>query len=357
MRLGTTGYARVIDGVSRARDVERQSRILMKLPTPCGPVSRLMDGLVRGDGSRVSTVALGDRPVVSDRDVQLALWTAYELAYRGFEDVDAGREWDLSVLALRAAIETRFEDELRSATRDMTEQVPDEGSVGDQLLGFIEADDGPHLSAYLRRDATADQMREFLRERSVQQLKESDPQSFLLPRLEGAAKVALAEIQYDEYGAGRVDRLHQSLYARAMEAVGLDPEYGAYIDDVSAVSLANANVMSLFSLNRRLLGAGVGHFAAFEASSPVPSRRIAAGVERLGLGEVAAAYFLEHVEADSIHEQVAARDLCGSFVADDPSRRPDVIFGAACALYLDALSAEDLLARWSSDPVAREQAS
>ncbi len=200
-------------------------------------------------------------------------------------------------------------------------------------------------------------MHDFLRERSVQQLKESDPQSFLLPRLDGPAKVALAEIQYDEYGAGRPEQLHQALYAAALDAVGLDATYGAYVTEVSALSLASANVMSLFALNRRLLGAGLGHFAAFEASSAVPSRRIAAGLERLGLPNAAAAYFLEHVEADSVHEQVAARDLCGSFVAAHPSLRGEVVFGAACALWLDAESGTELLARWASDRPARDLAS
>ena len=332
----------------------------MEVPPPCGPVSRLMVDLITDTGSespRAGPACPVGRTVLGDRDVQLALWTAYELFYRGFDDVPAEREWDTRVLALRAQIEERLEEELRTATRRRTEGVPELGSIGDQVLGLVQADDGPHLAAYLRRDATAEQMRDFLRERSVQQLKESDPQSFLLPRLAGAAKVALAEIQYDEYGAGRVERLHQTLYARTLEAAGLDPAYGAYVADVSATSLASANVMSLFSLNRRLRGAGLGHFAAFEASSALPSRRIAAGMERLGMGPVAAAYFLEHVEADSVHEQVAARDLCGAFVSDHPSLRDDVIFGAACALHLDSLSAAELLARWTSDVAEQEQAS
>jgi hypothetical protein len=189
---------------------------------------------------------------------------------------------------------------------------------------------------------------DYLRERSVQQLKESDPQSFVLPRLAGAAKVALAEIQYDEYGAGDPERLHQRLYAEALSAAGLDPAYGAYLDDVSAVSLAAANLMSLLCLNRRLRGAALGHFAAFEASSSVPSRRVAAAIERVGLGPVVAAYFHEHVEADSVHEQVAARDMCGAWVAEHPDLRDDVLFGAAAALHLEALSAQDLMTRWTT---------
>jgi hypothetical protein len=136
------------------------------------------------------------------------------------------------------------------------------------------------------------------------------------------------------------------MYARTLAAAGLDPTYGAYIDTVTAVSLASANVMSMFALNRRLVAAGAGHFAAFEASSSVPSRRIAAGLDRLGLSE-AADYFEEHVEADAVHEQVAARDLCGSLVDCDPALVAEVMFGAACAIHLDGLSGRELLSRWS----------
>ena len=174
----------------------------MLLPSPCGPVSRVMVDLISGTGAEPFT-SLPTTGVMSDCDVQLAWWMAYELFYRGFDDVDDEREWDVGVLRLRGAIEQRAEEELRTATRDRLDRVSSDEPVGDALLRLVEDDEGPHLSAYLRRDATAEQMQEFLRERSVQQLKESDPQSFLLPRLDGPAKVALAEIQYDEYGAGR----------------------------------------------------------------------------------------------------------------------------------------------------------
>jgi hypothetical protein len=319
----------------------------MELPSACGPVSKAVADAIAGRRPTVPTLSTGS--VLGDRDLQLALWMAYELFYRGFDDIDDGREWDADVLHLRTVIEGRFEDELRGATSECLTAAPREGSIGDRLLQLVQDNDGPRLSAYLRRDATGAQMRDFLRERSVQQLKESDPQSFLLPRLEGAAKVALAEIQYDEYGAGRADHLHQRLYAEALAAIGLDPTYGAYVADVSAASLASANVMSLFALNRRLRACGIGHFAAFEASSSVPSRRIVAGLERLNMPRAAALYFLEHVEADSVHEQVAARDLCGAFIDDHPDLADEVMFGAACALLLDQISGEELLVRWAGE--------
>lgn len=46
-----------------------------------------------------------------------------------------------------------------------------------------------------------------------------------MPRLTGGAKVALAELQYDEFGAGRADRLHQELFARTLRGAGLDDAY------------------------------------------------------------------------------------------------------------------------------------
>jgi heme oxygenase-like protein len=320
----------------------------MKLPQPCGPVSRRVTDVLRADPPAPLGAVLGDEPMMADRDTQLGLWILYELSYRGFDDVDPAREWDPRVVAMRVDIERRFERELREATRERLAEVPDLDDIGDQVLAVARGEGGPRLSAYLRRQATADQMRDYLRERSVQQLKESDPQSFLLPRLTGAAKVALAELQYDEYGAGRPDRLHQMLYSRALAAAGLDPTYGAYVEEVSGISLASANLMSLFALNRRLLGAALGHFATFEASSSLPSRRVASGIDRLELGEEVATYFLEHVEADAVHEQIAARDVCGSYVAEDPARRADVLFGAVSLLHVDALFAAELLGRWES---------
>ena len=138
------------------------------------------------------------------------------------------------------------------------------------------------------------------------------------------------------------------MYGDALEAAGLDRTYGAYIDDVSALSLACTNVMTMFGLSRRLRAASMGHLAAFEASSSVPSRKIAGGIARVGLPDAVAAYFHEHVEADAVHEQIAAVDMCGSLVAGEPHLAADVLFGAASSLALDGLTAHHLLGAWEA---------
>ena len=322
----------------------------MQLPRARGPISRhVIQKLTTADGSRQAptTDHVG---ILEDDDAQLALWLLYELHYRGFDGVPADLEWDTGLIALRRSLELRFELELRQAVEPALKACADDDrlDVGAQIFALVEADDGPSVATFLQREASLEQVLDLLREKSLQQLKESDPQAFVLPRLEGRAKVALAELLYDEYGAGRPAHLHQALYAEALTAAGLDPAYGAYVDEVSALSLANANVASLFALNRRLLGAAMGHFATFEATSSVPSRKIAAGIERVGLPAAVSAYFHEHVEADAVHEQIAVSDICGTLVSEQPSLRADVLFGAASCLHLEARSGRELLHRWTA---------
>ena len=324
----------------------------MKLPSPRGPLSRLLGDWLNGASTidvaatTAAVDALTGDPLADD-DLQISLWTLYELHYRGFEGVDDTWEWSPELLAVRGRLEKRFENRLRELTGESVgSMVGSELPLAETLFAFCADFEGPSPSRLLLREATLEQMQTFLAHRSVYALKEADPTTFALPRLTGAAKVALAEVQYDEYGAGRAERLHQDMFAATMEASGLDPTYGRYVDDAPALVLAGNNAQSLFGLHRRLRGAAVGHFAAFEATSSQPSRRYAGGMRRLGLPEAAPAYYDEHVEADSVHEQIAMRDLCGALVADEPELVEDIAFGVAVCLHLDALAATELMDLW-----------
>jgi hypothetical protein len=168
----------------------------------------------------------------------------------------------------------------------------------------------------------------------------------VLPRVDGPVKAALAELQYDEYGGGRPQRLHATLFAKALEGCDLDARYGAYLDVTPGHTLAVNNAMSLFGLHRRLRGASLGHLAAFEATSSLPCRRIAGGIRRLGLPDEVWEYFDEHVEADAVHEQVALRSICGGLLEAEPELREDVLTGAATCALLDAVVAERVLDAW-----------
>lgn len=118
----------------------------------------------------------------------------------------------------------------------------------------------------------------------------------------GRAKAALVEIQSDEYGGGRVERMHSTL---------------------------------------------LGHLAALELTSTAANRRYANGLRRLGFGPAATLFDDEHVEADAVHEQVALTDLCGAHVAAEPMAAGEVLFGAQCCLALDAAFSATMLRRWT----------
>lgn len=185
--------------------------------------------------------------------------------------------------------------------------APEREAVAATLFEFTAPTPGPSLSRFVARKADLAQVRELLVQRSIYTLREADAHSWVIPRVTGRTKAALMEIQSDEYGGGSVTRM----YAAALRGAGLDDTYGAYVDQVHAITLASFNLMTMFGLNRRLRGAAVGHLAAFEMTSSLPCRWVAEGVRRVGLGEDVAAYYDEHVEADAVHEQIAGRDLAG----------------------------------------------
>jgi hypothetical protein len=305
-----------------------------------------------GGSSEPSPAVPDHRAPWADEDHQLALWCCYELSYRGFDGVPAEAEWDPEILAFRTELERPWSDWLQTTWWPKATDEP----VSTQLRRMIDTDDGPALAAYLHRHADLGQFTEFVANRSVYQLKEADPHSFGIPRLDGAAKAALIEIQADEYGGGRPEKMHAELFRTTMRWLRLDDSYGYYVPEVPAVTLALSNVMSLFALHRRWLGALLGHLAAFEMTSTLPNRRYAAGATRLGATAEQSKYFTEHVEADAVHEQIAAHDLCDSYAADHPEAAVDILFGAACSLGLDNLFATHLLASWDALE-GRQQAS
>lgn len=315
----------------------------MRLPKPRGVLSEWLVGRLAGPGHHVAAPAPD-----SWADESIALWTLHELSYRGFEDADDQSEWDPSVLVVRHELETALEDRLRSRWEAAGPAVVDApAQVPTALESLVTEDDGPSLADHVRRRADAEQVLELLRQRSVYHLKESDPSAWVVPRLPVRAKAALMELQYDEYGDGDPNRLHAHLFARGLESVGLRAEYGAYVDDALPETLEMNNAASLFGLHRRLRGAAMGHLAAFEMTSSLPSRKMVQGLDRLGLGGPMAAYYDEHVEADAVHEHLAARDICGTLAEDEPDQAPEILFGAFTCLDLEARFATALLATWA----------
>jgi len=279
---------------------------------------------------------------LGDDDLHFALYLCYELNYRGLPGVDERWEWEPSLIAFRAALEEPFEQALRAVLPPAKRN----GSIESSLKAAIASDHGPSLSRYLEAAGTLEQFREFVVHRSAYQLKEADPHSWAIPRLDGEPKAALVEIQSEEYGSGKAESMHAELFRRTMRGLSLDDSYGAYVDLLPGVTLATVNVMSMFGLHRRLRAAIVGHLATFEMTSTEPNARYATALRRLRVPKDVIEFYDEHVEADADHERIAARSMAGGLVASDPSLFDDLLFGANALLFLERRFAEHCLDAW-----------
>ncbi len=311
----------------------------MRIPRARGPMSEVLFAALRGD----STWSGSTGPADAD-DSAIALWTLYELHYGGFEDVDDGLEWDPTFHGVRRDLERDLEARLRS--RYTSPAVADD--FANDFFTYVEDHDGRSLASHVQRHADHDQVLELLRVRSIYHLKESDPTAWVVPRLPVGPKAALMALLYDEYGVGDPNNLHAHLFARGMTACGLNADYGVYIDEAPTEIFDQNNAMTLFGLHRRLRGAALGHLAAFEATSSVPSRKMAQGFERLGLPRQMIDYYVEHAEADAVHEQLAVRTICGGLVDAEPESRDEVFFGAFTCLDLEDRFAGWMLEHWGA---------
>ena len=85
----------------------------------------------------------------------------------------------------------------------------------------------------------------------------------------------------------------------------------------------------------------------FEMTSSLPNRRYGNALRRLGFDAEATDFYDEHVEADAVHENIAAYDLAGGLARQEPElaerhplRRPRAASTSRLA------SREHLLAAW-----------
>jgi hypothetical protein len=314
-----------------------------QLPSPRGPISdEVITALSRPTGI-LKAPRVRTNGVLTDEDFQLALYCCYELHYQGFAHVSDDWEWNPSLLQLRGQLEEVFEWDLRAALmNDSSITAADVPAA----LWQLSRGNGFSLSGWLQQHGTRFHAKEFAIHRSGYQLKEADPHTWAIPRLNGRAKAAMVKIQSDEYGGGVAASMHSTLFAEAMVALGLNPTYGAYLDRLPAVTLATTNLISLFGLHRRLRGALVGHLANFEMNSVGPMARYSAWLEALGVPAGGRRFYDVHVEADEEHQYIAVDDLVGGLLETEPCQAGAVLFGAKAVGLVERTFADHVVSAW-----------
>ncbi len=170
-----------------------------------------------------------------------------------------------------------------------------------------------------------EQLREFVVHRSAYQLKEADPHSWALPRLHGGAEGrARRDPGRRVRRRPRRARSTRRCSPTAMDALGLDSDATAPTSTaIPGVTLATVNLMSLLraapALARR--DRRPPRPVRDDVVDPEPALRRRAAPARAS-ASAATDFFDEHVEADAVHENIAAVDLAGGLARQEPALAP-----------------------------------
>jgi len=318
-------------------------------PKPEARRRRCCWSTLRDDVHRLPSVTpVGVADPLADDDLHLALYLCYELHYRGLAEVDERWEWEPSLLALRREWEGLYEDALLATIGEPRAPATTADDMDLALREIVDGDEGPSLSDHLERRGTLEQVLEFVVHRSPTSSRRRIRTRGRSRGCTARRRRRSSRSRATSTGAGARSACTQSSSPWRCRSSGLDRAYGAYVDRLPGVTLATVNLMSLLGLHRRWRGAIVGHLAAFEMTSSLPTAATPTRCAASASAAVRQGFFDEHVEADAVHENVAAVDLAGGLARQEPGVAGDVLWGARALLDVEARWARHLLDSWEA---------
>jgi hypothetical protein len=322
-----------------------------ELASVLGRTPHLRDGLL----DRARSLAARAFEDEDDAALDTAHRTLYLLgAQSGWSPVSAWREneHDLTLAAVRLELEHAFERQLARVAAVPEPPPADLADVLDWLTDLAlrrPLFDGPSMGAFYRDEATLEQLREVVAQRSLFFLKEPDPWTMVIPSLRGEAKAGLIDLILDEYGWGRHDQMHSTVYATLMEKLGLSTAYDEYFDQTSWQLLAGLNYQAMLARHSRLCRRMYGYIYLVEADSPGSMRNYLAAYARAGIEDPEVRLFYElHIDADEGHADVALNEVVARVLQSEPAAIAEIARGVVEGRYLHALFSRHLHSRFSA---------
>ncbi|HEY3864536.1 MAG TPA: iron-containing redox enzyme family protein [Solirubrobacteraceae bacterium] len=333
------------------------AEIAQALETP-ELASALQDDPERRDAilERGRALALHAFEEEADAALDVAHRTLYIFAAQsGWSPVGVAREneHDLTLAAVRLCLESAFEQQL-ARVADVSESPPQDASDALNWLTDLALKrplfDGPSMGDFYREKATLEQLREVVAQRSLFFLKEPDPWAMVIPSLRGAAKAGLIDLILDEYGWGRHDQMHSTVYAKLMEKLGLSTGYDDYFDQTSWQLLAGLNYQAMLARQRRLCRRMYGYIYLVEADSPSSMRNYLEAYARAGVEDPEILLFYQlHIDADVGHADVALNEVVAPVLRSEPAAAGEIARGIVEGRYLHSLFARHLHNRFSAN--------
>ena len=205
------------------------------------------------------------------------------------------------------------------------------------------------MGPFLREHATLEQMREIVAQRSLFFLKEPDPWAMVIPSLQGRAKAGLIDVLLDEYGWGRYEHMHSTVYETLMQKLDLETGYDAYFERTAWQYLAALNLQGMYARNRRLCRRMYGYIYLVESDSPRSMANYLAAWSRLGIDDPEVTHFYElHVTADEGHQQVALEEMIRPVVAAEPDAGPEIARGVLEGIVIHSWFSKHLVQSFSA---------
>jgi hypothetical protein len=275
------------------------------------------------DGGRGLEALAGADPV-DWRDLLLTLSAIHDLHAAPLRQLD-GRE-RLQHHPAVASIKWRLEETLVAelARRDDAAgwSLPERPTAAMRAIGARGL--VPEIYEWLAHDADRDEIVEFLSLEGGPDGGFDDLVAACQIGLDGTAKLELAQNYWDEMGNGSLARVHTELHRKLSRALGLScpPRERQPVE-----ALERSVLSGLLATNRWLQPEMLGALGLLELQAGPRCRKVVAALERLGAGEDALDFYVEHASVDPRH----GKDWVDKAVApfdDDPRWAAGIVRGA-----------------------------
>jgi hypothetical protein len=232
------------------------------------------------------------------RDLLLTLSVVHDLHTAPLGQLD-GRErfqHHPAVAQLKWRLEEEFLAEVGRRDDATAWELPEAASAAMRAIGVREQ--VPEIYEWLATDADRDEIVAFLSLEGGPDGGFDDLVAACQIGLEGEPKLELARNYWDEMGNGSLARVHTELHRKLSRALGL----ACPPRDAQPVAALERSVLTgVLVTNRRLQPELLGALGLLELQAGPRCRKVVAALERIGEGDDALDFYVEHATVDPRH--------------------------------------------------------
>ena len=241
---------------------------------------------------------LAERSPRDEADALRALLAIHDLSVAPVDALEGRERWQHhpAVTELRWRLERGLLGSLERRDRATRWHLPADAPGAMRAVARI--DQVPDVYRWLATVASRDELIQFLALEGGPDGGFDDLVAACQIGLDGPAKLELARNYWDEMGQGSLDRVHTELHRTLVRALGV-PAVPREEQPVEA--LERAALGSLLATNRSLQPELVGALGLLELQAGPRCRKVVEGLQRIGAGDDALAFYDEHATVDPHH--------------------------------------------------------